>query len=103
MSRFRPNGGVFFVITSYSIHYTKLYDAGHGVAVLLLVELDPHVLETLEGLLADQPAHFTDTCGEHHRVEAAERRAIGADVLLEAVPFDLQRQLAAIIPSYNFV
>ena len=43
-----------FVITSYSIHYTKLYEAALGDAQVLRQRLDPHRLdatraEPLEG------------------------------------------------------
>ena len=71
--------------------------AGHGVPVLLPVEDDPHELESFERFLADQPAHFADAGGKHHRVDATGRCGVGADILLQAVGFDVEGELAALV------
>jgi phosphate acetyltransferase len=78
--------------------------AGHGIAVLLPVELDAHMLETVESPLADLPAHLADAGGEDHGVESADRRAVGADVFLQAVGLDVQGQgafLAAVFRPFD--
>src|SRR6185369_8072514 len=75
----------------------RLPFTGHGAVIAHLVQVDADVFQSLDGLLTDQGAHLADAGGKDHRIQLAHGGHEGADVFLQAIGFDFQRQLAAYV------
>jgi hypothetical protein len=69
--------------------------ARHGVLIDFLVQNDSNVFQALKRNFPDFPTHFTDTSGKDDGVKLAGGGQVGADVFLEAVALNVERQLAA--------
>src|SRR5207237_9482302 len=68
---------------------------GAGGAVQLLVELDAEETETAADAGAHRRGVLADAGGEGQRVDAAEDRGVGADVLRDPVREQLEREFGA--------
>ena len=59
------------------------------------------MLKVFQGFFTDQPAHFTDSGGENHGVEATKYGTVGANIFFQPIAFDFKRQLTAFIPGFS--
>src|SRR3954468_13553317 len=62
------------------------------IAVLLLIERNTHAAESLQSEGSNNGASLADTSGEYHRIQAAHRRDVGANIFPDSITKRLERE-----------